>query len=175
MFKTITPSPSRYLRGPLPSAASADKIHNMESYSHGVLLISGCIGPPTSIKPRDNPSNIAGIVRMLQLISPTSCSSTSTPLQTWRPYSSTTRYTTAQSTNSPIHLCRISSDFKFIINDDRYKQRLRTDYKVPQVTLKQIHEAIPKHLYQKSTLKGLSYVARDAAFASLFFVRLLAR
>ncbi|KAF8321137.1 hypothetical protein DL93DRAFT_2163444 [Clavulina sp. PMI_390] len=50
-----------------------------------------------------------------------------------------------------------------------YKKRMATDYKIPQVTLKQIHEAIPKRLYEKSTLKGLSVVARDMAFAIVFF------
>ncbi|KAF8308723.1 uncharacterized protein EI90DRAFT_3129707 [Cantharellus anzutake] len=50
-----------------------------------------------------------------------------------------------------------------------YKERLRKDYRIPTITLKQIHEAIPKDAYEKSTLKGLSYVARDIFFSLLFY------
>lgn len=53
----------------------------------------------------------------------------------------------------------------------RYKRRLHSDYRLPQVTLKQIHEAVPKDAYEKNTLKGLSYVARDIFFATVFYVR----
>lgn len=64
----------------------------------------------------------------------------------------------------------IEDDVLTCVSSSRYKQRLNKDYRIPQVTLKQIHTAVPKELYQKSTLKGLSYVARDIAFASLFYV-----
>ncbi|KAF8341432.1 delta-12 fatty acid desaturase [Cantharellus anzutake] len=50
-----------------------------------------------------------------------------------------------------------------------YTRRLHTDYRLPEITLKQIHEVIPKDAYEKDTLKGLSYVARDIAFATLFY------
>ena len=56
-------------------------------------------------------------------------------------------------------------------NRFRYKRRLHTDYRLPQVTLKQIHEAIPKHAYERNTLKGFYYVARDIFFAAIFYVR----
>lgn len=52
----------------------------------------------------------------------------------------------------------------------RYKERLGKDYHIPEVTLKQIHDAIPKDAYEKNTLKGLSYVARDIMFSLLFYV-----
>jgi len=38
-----------------------------------------------------------------------------------------------------------------------------------QVTLSQLHAAVPKHLYEKSTSKALHYVARDVFFAVLFY------
>jgi hypothetical protein len=38
-----------------------------------------------------------------------------------------------------------------------------------QVTLAQLHAAVPKHLYQKSTLKGLYYFARDVSCAVLTY------
>lgn len=54
-------------------------------------------------------------------------------------------------------------------NGPEYEHRMHTDYKLPQVTLKAIHEAIPKDAYEKKTVKGLSYVARDMFFALIFY------
>lgn len=34
-------------------------------------------------------------------------------------------------------------------------------YEVPEFTMKQIHDAIPKHCFRPSTIRGLGYVARD--------------
>jgi hypothetical protein len=39
----------------------------------------------------------------------------------------------------------------------------------PKVTLSEIHAAVPKHLYQKSTIKGLYYVMRDIFCALLVY------
>ncbi|TFK53229.1 hypothetical protein OE88DRAFT_1718176 [Heliocybe sulcata] len=54
-------------------------------------------------------------------------------------------------------------------NGPEYEHRKNTDFSPPQVTLAEIHAAIPKHLYQKSTRKSLQYVARDVFFAALFY------
>ena len=39
----------------------------------------------------------------------------------------------------------------------------------PTVTLKQIHDAVPKHLLQKDALRSTGYVLRDVFFCTLFF------
>ena len=39
----------------------------------------------------------------------------------------------------------------------------------PTVTLKQIHDAVPKHLLQKDPLRSTGYVLRDVFFCALFF------
>ncbi|KAH6892814.1 delta-12 fatty acid desaturase protein [Coprinopsis sp. MPI-PUGE-AT-0042] len=46
-----------------------------------------------------------------------------------------------------------------------YVKRTQTPYSPTQVTLSDLHSVVPKHLWKKSTLKGLSYVARDVACA----------
>jgi hypothetical protein len=38
-----------------------------------------------------------------------------------------------------------------------------------QLTIAQVHAAIPKELWEKSTMKGLYYTARDIFFAALFW------
>ena len=38
-----------------------------------------------------------------------------------------------------------------------------------QVTLSELHSVVPRHLWHKSTIKGLSYVARDIACAFLVY------
>ncbi|KAF8633785.1 hypothetical protein AX15_001258 [Amanita polypyramis BW_CC] len=42
-----------------------------------------------------------------------------------------------------------------------YQRRLSTPFRPTKVTLAEIHAAVPKHLYQKNTLKGLYYASRD--------------
>ena len=39
----------------------------------------------------------------------------------------------------------------------------------PTVTLKQIHDAVPKHLLQKDPLRSTGYILRDVFFCALFF------
>ncbi|KAI1127284.1 oleate delta-12 desaturase [Nemania abortiva] len=41
-------------------------------------------------------------------------------------------------------------------------------FKIPDYTMHDIHKAIPKHCYERSTIKGISYVLRDVA--STYFV-----
>ncbi|KAF9511027.1 hypothetical protein BS47DRAFT_1373161 [Hydnum rufescens UP504] len=50
-----------------------------------------------------------------------------------------------------------------------YKKRLATDYTLPKVTLKDIHAAVPKELWEKSTLKGLAWAARDTLLCTVFY------
>lgn len=53
---------------------------------------------------------------------------------------------------------------------------LGNDFQIPDFTIKQIRDAIPAHCYERSGLRGLSYVARDIAVLAtvfLFFNRFL--
>ena len=45
------------------------------------------------------------------------------------------------------------------------------EFKLPDYTIKQIRDAIPKHCFERSGLRGLIYVARDvASLASTFYI-----
>lgn len=45
------------------------------------------------------------------------------------------------------------------------------EFKIPDYTIKQIHDAIPKHCFERSGARGLAYVARDvASLAATFYV-----
>lgn len=57
----------------------------------------------------------------------------------------------------------------FGANSPEYEARLKRPFSPPKVTLKQIHDAVPKHLLQKSPLKALMYVLRDITFTLLLF------
>lgn len=43
------------------------------------------------------------------------------------------------------------------------------DFQIPDFTIKQIRDAIPAHCFERSAVKGLSYVARDIASLALTF------
>lgn len=51
----------------------------------------------------------------------------------------------------------------------RYKARQAKPYELPKVTLKQIHDAVPKELHKKSTLKGVSWALRDLILVTAFY------
>ena len=45
------------------------------------------------------------------------------------------------------------------------------EFKLPDYTIKEIREAIPKHCFERSAVRGLSYVARDmASLATVFYL-----
>lgn len=50
-----------------------------------------------------------------------------------------------------------------------YIRRTKTPFRPPQVTLSEVRSVVPKHLFEKSTLRGLLYVARDLACVLLFW------
>ncbi|RPD65587.1 hypothetical protein L226DRAFT_456472 [Lentinus tigrinus ALCF2SS1-7] len=54
-------------------------------------------------------------------------------------------------------------------NGPEYEDRLARPYVPPTVTLKQIHDAVPKHLLQKDPLRSTGYVFRDVFFCALVF------
>ncbi|TBU48918.1 fatty acid desaturase-domain-containing protein [Dichomitus squalens] len=54
-------------------------------------------------------------------------------------------------------------------NGPEYEERLARPFVPPTVTLKQIHDAVPKHLLQKDPLRSTGYVVRDVFFCALFF------
>ena len=47
---------------------------------------------------------------------------------------------------------------------------LGNDFQIPDITIKQIRDAIPAHCFQRSGLRGLSYVARDLAVLATVFM-----
>ncbi|KZS96675.1 hypothetical protein SISNIDRAFT_424253 [Sistotremastrum niveocremeum HHB9708] len=50
-----------------------------------------------------------------------------------------------------------------------YLARKQKPFRPPNLTLKDIHDAIPKDLYKKNTLLSLGYIARDVFFSALFW------
>jgi len=50
-----------------------------------------------------------------------------------------------------------------------YKARLEKPYELPKVTLKQIHDAVPKELHKRSTIKGAAWAVRDALLCAAFY------
>ncbi|KAI0360610.1 hypothetical protein OH77DRAFT_702383 [Trametes cingulata] len=55
-------------------------------------------------------------------------------------------------------------------NGPEYEQRLTRPFVPPTITLKQLHDAVPKHVLQKDPLRSTGYVLRDVFFCVLFFV-----
>ncbi|KAJ7158698.1 delta-12 fatty acid desaturase [Mycena filopes] len=57
-----------------------------------------------------------------------------------------------------------------IFNDSQeYEARKRTPFSPPQLSIAEVHAAVPKHLFRKSTAMGLYYFARDISFAFLAY------
>ncbi|KAL7284144.1 hypothetical protein ACG7TL_001425 [Trametes sanguinea] len=54
-------------------------------------------------------------------------------------------------------------------NGPEYEERLARPFAPPTITLKQLHDAVPKHLLQKDPLRSTGYVLRDVFFCVLFF------
>ncbi|KAI0635236.1 fatty acid desaturase-domain-containing protein [Trametes polyzona] len=54
-------------------------------------------------------------------------------------------------------------------NGPEYEQRLARPFVPPTVSLKELHDAVPKHLLQKDPLRSTGYVLRDVFFCALFF------
>ncbi|KAG6821135.1 hypothetical protein H0H93_006474 [Arthromyces matolae] len=54
-------------------------------------------------------------------------------------------------------------------NGPEYEARLKKPFSPPTVTLKEIHDAVPKHLLKKDSVKAAAYVARDITFTLLLF------
>lgn len=54
-------------------------------------------------------------------------------------------------------------------NGPEYEARLRKPFSPPTFTLKQIHDAVPKHLLKRSDKKAALYVLRDITLATTFF------
>ena len=55
--------------------------------------------------------------------------------------------------------------------DQKLVDSYGNDFKLPDYTIKQIRDAIPKHCFERSAVRGLSYVARDiASLATVFYI-----
>ncbi|KAG6809943.1 hypothetical protein H0H92_013992 [Tricholoma furcatifolium] len=59
--------------------------------------------------------------------------------------------------------------FGINLNGPEYEARLKKPFSPPTVTLKEIHDAVPKHLLKKDPIKSAAYVARDITFTLLLF------
>ncbi|KAI0330272.1 hypothetical protein GY45DRAFT_1370848 [Cubamyces sp. BRFM 1775] len=54
-------------------------------------------------------------------------------------------------------------------NGPEYDERLARPFVPPTITLKELHDAVPKHVLQKDPLRSTGYVLRDVFFCLLFF------
>ncbi|KAI0937592.1 hypothetical protein AcV5_000391 [Taiwanofungus camphoratus] len=54
-------------------------------------------------------------------------------------------------------------------NGPEYEARLEKPFSPPTITLKQVHDAVPKHLLRKDPWKSTFYVIRDIFCCALFF------
>ncbi|KAJ7773343.1 delta-12 fatty acid desaturase [Mycena metata] len=59
--------------------------------------------------------------------------------------------------------------FHLFRDSPEYESRKRTPFSPPQVSIAEIHAAVPKHLFRKSTAIGLYYFARDICFTFLAY------
>ncbi|KZV62144.1 hypothetical protein PENSPDRAFT_642592 [Peniophora sp. CONT] len=57
----------------------------------------------------------------------------------------------------------------FLANSPEYEARRRTVFTLPQTTLADIHSAVPKHFFEKSTATGLYYVLRSVTWVVVFY------
>ncbi|KAF8220067.1 hypothetical protein L208DRAFT_1455665 [Tricholoma matsutake] len=55
------------------------------------------------------------------------------------------------------------------LNGPEYEERLKKPFAPPTVSLKDIHDAVPKHLLKRNATMGVLYVLRDITFAALLF------
>ena len=60
--------------------------------------------------------------------------------------------------------------FQIFQDGPEYEARKkRGTFTPPNLSLKQLHDAIPRHLHQKSTFKSLGYILRHVAFTCGFY------
>jgi omega-6 fatty acid desaturase (delta-12 desaturase) len=54
-------------------------------------------------------------------------------------------------------------------NGPEYEERLKTPFAPPTATLKELHDAVPKHLLKKDQTRAALYVVRDVIFAAFLY------
>lgn len=57
----------------------------------------------------------------------------------------------------------------YFVDSPEYNLRLRTPFRPPKTTLKEIHDAVPKHLLRPNPTRATLYVVRDITLASFLF------
>src|ERR1700761_7616020 len=66
-----------------------------------------------------------------------------------------------------------STSLSSFASEDFHTQKLTDSYgnvfEIPDFSVNQIHKAIPRHCFERSGLRGLSYVARDLASLAIVF------
>ncbi len=50
------------------------------------------------------------------------------------------------------------------------ERKKRTQFVPPTISIKDVHAAVPRHLFEKSTAKSLFYVGRHVGLSALFYV-----
>ncbi|KAH9886268.1 fatty acid desaturase-domain-containing protein [Cubamyces lactineus] len=65
-----------------------------------------------------------------------------------------------------------SGPLSWLVRDaPEYEERKkRSTFVPPSISIKDVHAAVPRHLFEKSTAKGLFYVGRHVAFSLLFYL-----
>ena len=69
-------------------------------------------------------------------------------------------------------LCLRSGPLSWLVRDaPEYEERKkRSTFVPPSISIKDVHAAVPRHLFEKNTAKGLFYVGRHVAFSLLFYL-----
>ncbi|KAF8880016.1 fatty acid desaturase-domain-containing protein [Infundibulicybe gibba] len=70
---------------------------------------------------------------------------------------------------SYFHPLALVSSTMYFRNSPEYEERRSKPFAPPTVTLKQIHDAVPKHLLQCNSYRAALYVLRDITFTLLLF------
>ncbi|KAI0320401.1 delta-12 fatty acid desaturase [Amylostereum chailletii] len=56
-----------------------------------------------------------------------------------------------------------------LVDSEEYQKRVKTDFSPPKVTLAEIHAAVPKYLFHKSTKKAFFYTIRTSLCSVVFY------
>ncbi|KAI0717854.1 fatty acid desaturase-domain-containing protein [Cerioporus squamosus] len=63
------------------------------------------------------------------------------------------------------------SPLSWLVQDaPEYEERKRAHFVPPTISIKDVHAAVPRHLFEKSTAKGLWYVGRHVGLSVLFYL-----
>ena len=85
--------------------------------------------------------------------------------------SDTSKASTTSVEKTPVELTPAGSLSWLLRDAPEYEERKkRPKFVPPTVAIKDVHAAVPKHLFERNTAKGLFYVGRHVALSALFYV-----